>query len=413
VGTTADYIAWIQSVYPGQALFFTDPEVRRTASEPRPAAADELCGNLFDNHRASQWIEDHLNTNGQVLDGIACFDCESMELTAVLAGHFKLPYPSVQAVRNCRDKLLAKRLWQAHQLNTPPSTAIGSVNEALAFFRAVGAPVVLKPTSGSGSELVFKCRDAPSCADSYRLIRRGLQQRRTHRLYCSGTAAADPLIMAEGFADGPEYSCDFTVEDGRAHVIRLARKIKARGEPFGTVLGYLLPAQLPAMVSKDHFDRILYQSATALGIERGVCMLDFIVNRGDMVLLELAPRPGGDCLPFLLRRGFGLDMIKLQLDFSRRKTAVAPPLAAGKPLVGLRLLSRHSGTFKGVDVSVLKSDARVIDIQLIRQPGHRIMLPPADYDSWLLGHVVFAPNDQTDLDIQCSELLDLIPVEVA
>lgn len=413
VGTTADYIAWIQSTCPRQALFFTDPGVRRTAAEPHPAATDELCGNLSDFHRASRLIEGHLDKYGLVLEGIACFDCESMELAAVLANHFALPYPSVQTVRNCRDKLQAKRLWRAHQLNTPPATAIGSADEAVDFFRALGTPVVLKPTSGSGSELVFKCRDASSCAHSYRLIRRGLQQRRTNRLYRLRTPTTGPLIMAEGFSDGPEYSCDFIVEEGRAHVIRLARKIKARGEPFGTILGYLLPARLPATVSKNRFNRILYQSAAALGIERAVCMLDFIVNRGDMVLLELAPRPGGDCLPSLLRRGYRLDMLKLQLDFSRHKTPAPPPLAADKPLVGLRLLARRSGTLKAVDLNALKGDPRVLEIRLIRQPGHRITLPPADYDSWLLGHMVFAPDDKTDLNTQCSDLLDRIPVEVA
>lgn len=413
VGTTADYIAWIQNTCPRQALFFTDPEVRRTPAEPSPAAADELCGNLSDHRRAGRRIEDHLHQYGLVLDGIACFDCESMELAAELADHFALPYPSVQAVRNCRDKLQAKRLWRAHRLNTPPATAIGSADEAVDFFRAVGAPVVLKPTSGSGSELVFKCRDAPSCAHSYQQIRRGLQQRRANRLYSPRTPAAGPLIMAEGFSDGPEYSCDFIVEDGRAHVIRLARKIKTPGEPFGTILGYLLPAQLPTTLRQDRFSQILYQSAAALGIERAVCMLDFIVSRGDMVLLELAPRPGGDCLPFLMRRGYGLDMLKLQLDFSRRKPLALPPLVADKPLVGLRLLARCSGTLKGVNLNDIEGDPRVLEIQLIRRPGHCITLPPADYDSWLLGHMIFAPDDQKDVHTQCSTLLERIPVEVA
>lgn len=413
VGTTADYIAWIQNKYPRQALFFTDPEVRRSATEPCPSAADELCGSLSDYRLASRRIEDHLKKYGLVLQGIACYDCESMELAAVLADHFTLPYPSVQAVRNCRDKLQAKRLWRAHQLNTPPATAIGSADEAVDFFRAVGAPVVLKPTSGSGSELVFKCVDAQSCTGSYRMIRRGLQQRRTHRLYRSGTLADVPLIMAEGFSDGAEYSCDFIVENGRVHLIRLAQKVKAQGEPFGTIVGYLLPTQLPDTVSNARFNRVLYQSAAALGIERAVCMLDFIVSRGDMVLLELAPRPGGDCLPYLLRRGYRLDMLKLQLDFSRRKAPPPPPLVPEKPLVGLRLLARRGGTLKSVDFSALKSDPRVVDIQLIRQPGHRITLPPADYDSWLLGHVVFAPDDTPEVADQCRAILDRIPVVVA
>lgn len=413
VGTTTDYIEWIQNTCPGQALFFTDPEVRFKASGPCPAASDELCGDLSDYRRANRRIESHLQKHGLVLDGIACFDCESMELAAVLAGHFGLPYPSVQAVRNCRDKLQAKHLWREHGLKTPAAAKIGSAEEAVDFFTAAGGPVVLKPTSGSGSELVFQCTDARGCSSCYGLIRRSLEQRASHRLYRPRKRHAGPWIMAEAFAAGQEYSCDFMVKEGRANVIRLARKIKTLEEPFGTILGYLLPAQLPATIDKKRFERILCQSAAALGIDRAVCMLDFMVDQGEIILLELAPRPGGDCLPHLLHRGCRLDMLKLQLDFSRRKPATSPPLSAAKSLVGLRVLARSSGTLRKVTYDTLHNDPRTLEIRIIRQPGHHIVLPPADYDSWLLGHVIFAPDDATDINIQCSDILDRIAVDVA
>ena len=42
VGTTADYIDWIASHYPGSALFLTDPEERRGAVEPQPPPGKEI-----------------------------------------------------------------------------------------------------------------------------------------------------------------------------------------------------------------------------------------------------------------------------------------------------------------------------------------------------------------------------------
>jgi biotin carboxylase len=412
VGTTTDYIEWIQNTCPGQALFFTDPEVRLRATEPCPAATDELCGDLSDDHLAGRSIESHLKKHDLVLDGIACFDCESMELAAVLAGHFGLSYPSVQAVRSCRDKLQTKRLWRAHGFKTPPAAAIGSAEEAADYFATAGGPVVLKPTSGSGSELVFLCSDARGCKSSYGLIRRSLEQRSSHRLYRSRGRSAEPGIMAEAFAAGQEYSCDFTVEAGRVKVIRLARKIKPLGGPFGTILGYLLPAQLPPMIHQERFEHILCQSAAALGIDRAVCMLDFMIDQDEIALLELAPRPGGDCLPHLLYRGCRLDMLKLQLDFSRGKPGTALPISAVQPLVGLRVLARSGGTLRKVDFEPLHNDPRILEIRIIRQPGHRIVLPPADYDAWMLGHVIFAPDDATDINIQCSSILNRIVVEM-
>jgi hypothetical protein len=155
------------------------------------------------------------------------------------------------------------------------------------------------------------------------------------------------------------------------------------------------------------------QSATALGIDRAVCMLDFMVHQDRISLLELAPRPGGDCLPFLIKHGFGVDMPKLLLDFSRRKPLPIRLPLDGKPLVGLRVHARVSGILQRVDTRSLKKDDRVEQISLTRSCGHCITLPPADYESWLLGHIVFAPDLSDNIAVQCNNLLEKIGVEVA
>jgi len=341
------------------------------------------------------------------LAGIACFDCESMELAAVLAEHFQLPYPTVQAIRICRDKFQAKKNWQQYGLNTPPAAIVDSQKSAERFFNQLNQPIVLKPSSGSGSELVFVCDNTTACRQNYRLIRQGLDRRQTHRLY-----SESPRIMAEGLAAGQEYSCDFAVRHGRAHLIRMTRKIKALTGPFGTTQGYLLPARWPVKMDIQTFNRTLLKSALAIGIEEGICMLDFMIDGNRMVLLELAPRPGGDCLPHLLRCAQGLDMLRLQLEFSRQTPL--PPLQgiSGPPLAGLRLLSRRSGILKHIHTEALQKDPRLREFHLIRKPGHRIALPPEDYDSWLVGYIIVAPHDSSDMETQCRELLDKIHVEV-
>jgi hypothetical protein len=80
--------------------------------------------------------------------------------------------------------------------------------------------------------------------------------------------------------------------------------------------------------------------------------------------------------------------------------------------VGLRVLARSGGTLRKVDFEPLHNDPRILEIRIIRQPGHRIVLPPADYDAWMLGHVIFAPDDATDINIQCSDILNRIVVEM-
>ena len=43
-------------------------------------------------------------------------------------------------------------------------------------------------------------------------------------------------------------------------------------------------------------------------------------------------------------------------------------------------------------------------VRLIRHPQQTITLPPQDYDSWLLGHVIFRATPGDSLPSQCREL---------
>jgi biotin carboxylase len=411
VGTTPDYIDWIRRSCPGRALFITDPAARRPAVEPSPPPAEEVLCNLSNYRQARQVLQNHLLQENLRLDGVACYDCESMELTAILAQELSLPYPSLQAVRNCRDKYLTKTLWARGNLLTPRVRQIRSAADAVHFFQEMDGPCVLKPSGGSGSELIFRCDSERDCRHNYAKIIDGLWQRRHNRLYRL-FSTADPMILAEKFITGKEYSCDFVVENGQVDVIRLTRKILSPRGPFGTALGYLLPGHLPKEINEFDFKQTLYQSALALGIDRAICMLDFMVCNDQIVLLELSPRPGGDCLPSLLRRCLNLDMITLYLDFCQQRPWRLQKPANSNPCLGLRLHAGRSGSLKKIDTSLLQHDRRVREIHLTRQPGHQIKMPPDDYDSWLLGHIIFDLDGVTAPEAKCRALLEKLVVEV-
>ena len=411
VGTTSDYIDWIRNSSPGRALFITDPAERRKAEEPGPSRAEEILCDLCNFTEVHQALRQHLRRESIRLEGIACYDCESMELAAVLAGQLELPYPSVEAVNNCRNKYLSKTIWAEHKLCTPRTRKLRTAAEAVDFFQELGGPCVLKPVDGSGSELIFRCDSGQAAKDNFEKIRNGLQARRAHRLYKS-FFAGDPVILGEELVHGQEFSCDFVLENGRAEVIRLTRKILSSRGPFGTAMGYLLPGSLPDEIDERQFLQLLCQSALVLGLSRAVCMLDFMIHQGRIILLELAPRPGGDCLPYLLRRCRNLDILNRYLDFCcQQPFAVNPPFDS-QPCIGLRLHAQRSGILKKIDARRLQHDPRVREIFLSRKPGHPIKTPPDDYDSWLLGHIIFEPDLDLELEAQCRSLAEKLIIEV-
>ncbi|HEN20381.1 MAG TPA: ATP-grasp domain-containing protein, partial [Desulfobacteraceae bacterium] len=372
---------------------------------------EEILCDLSNYHQVTKALKKHLAEWRLPVDGIACFDCESMELSSVIAEFLDLPYPSVDAIGKCRDKFASKAVWSENGLKTPCARLIRSREEASSFFHDINGPCVLKPLSGSGSELVFCCRDGKTCERAFIMIDRGIGERQEKRIYRLGSPE-QPRIIAEEYIQGIEFSCDFIIEDSRVELIRLTRKIHSFGGPLGTIRGYVLADSLPEGIKQNDFLQIIGQAARALGVCRAICMLDFIVRDREIVLLELTPRPGGDCLPFLLRRAWNFDMLASALDFARRRPIMIQKPLDFEPYIGLRLHAKRGGVLGDIDAGLLEQDERVCEIFLPRSPGHVIRMPPEDYDSWLLGHVIFNPYPEPDFETQCNQLSDCLMVRI-
>ena len=416
VGTTSDYIELIRRRYPHRALFLTDPGERARASEETPGPAEEILCDLTNATEVCTVLNDHLHRYALALDGVACFDCEYLAFAAALAKGYGLPFPSPSAVTQSRNKFLSKEAWKKAGVFCPEAAVVRHRSELSHFLDWLGKPVIMKPLTGSGGELVFHCGDHSDCLQAYDIILNRLTQAGENRLYGKDPETSGDLnplhdVVLEQFIPGQEYSCDFFLENGRLELIRMAKKIPTVGIQVGaTTAAYLVPAALPEEMPSRVFLDQLHRAATALGLERALCMVDFIVWQGKAYLLELTPRPGGDCLPWLIQQSCGLDMIGLALDIAQGRNISTPVRKSWKTLVGLRLFASHAGAVKEIDDGDLRRDPRVQEVLIKRRPGHRVILPPKDYDSRLFGHVIFTPTVSTGLEAECAELAGKLKV---
>ena len=408
VGTTPDYIEWIRNSLPGRVLFLTDPDLRRAAKEPPPPSHEEILCELKDEDAVLTALKAHITRQGVRLTGITAFDCEAMPLAAELAEALDLSYACPDAVENCRDKFRSKQKWEEHGIRCPKAAIIRNPDEAAGFLQTLAGPCILKPRKGSGSELIFICHTEEQCRANFKAVMDGLNLRKNHPLY-QDLFQADAMVVAEEFVSGEEFSCDFIMEDGRARVIRICRKLISPDPPTGTARGYLLLGQKPPQINFTALSTALEKGAKALGISRNLCMADFMVCEGNPVFLEMAPRPGGDCLPFLLRKAWGVDMLKLNIDFAGGEKLHWTP--GSRIYAGLRIHAEREGILKKIDTTALEKDTRILEIHLTRQPGHTVRLPPIDYDAWLLGHIIIMPDESGDIQNQCNEIFEKIRIE--
>lgn len=417
VGTTADYVDLLNARFPDRVLFVTDFAERGQRKELKsPGPALEIILDLEDHDAVMAALKGHLRKHGFQLSGIACFDCESLALAAIVAEALGLPFQSLDTVMKCRSKYLSKHLWKTQGVSCPDCALISTESEAIRFFDSLKGPVVMKPLTGSGSELVFLCRDRDSCRAAYKTVMEKLRTHLNRRMYASRHMPADEdprkVIVMEQYIPGEEYSCDFIFDQDRAGILRLTRKYLSRQSTFGSMLAYELPARLPDSFDIEKIEQAIEAAAAGLGVKRTIAMADFKIWDNKVFLLELTPRPGGDCLPPLIHASCGLDMLKAELDFAEGKEIVIPDRGRWQHVVGLHLLATQSGVLKELDAAPLADDARVVNCHLKHSKGDTVRLPPEDYDSRLLGHVVFKPSANGSIEQQCSDIAQKVIVEM-
>ena len=393
-GATWDYIDTLLIRFPDRVLFLTDFNERRACPLAPPPTGLEILCDFNDRERTLRLVREHLRRYSIRPSGIVAFDCEALGWTAGLARDLGLRFPGEEAVALVRDKVLCKKAWQKAGLRCPRAEKVSSPDEAKEFLRELGGPTVLKPLHGTGSSGVYKCV-LPEEVDLY--FPRSLECTRKF------TPGAE-MLCAEEALSGTEYSCDFILQNGQVTILRVAQKHFLPHERFGATLAYLVGPEMPLAGQNQALRDDLLTAMQTLGMDRAYGMADFFWLEGKPSFLEIAPRPGGDCLPWVLHLAGGLDTLETALDFSEGKSPSIPPADQWQPMAGLMLYAFPGGMVLPGRARQVLADPRVKELHL-GQPDIAVVAPPRPPDEpTRLGHLIFSPHDPTCFGEEALEL---------
>jgi len=420
VGTTPDYVAKLYERYSKSLIFLTDQRFQKDPLLQELPPSSLIFASLEKPEDACRRTHAFLRTKPVPPEGIACFDCDSLLLASRLGLELGLRFPTWKAIARCRSKFETKKTWTSHGVASPIASIASSLQETIAFFRSHGQSVVLKPVAGSGSELLFHCKDEPEVRKAVTVLEEELPKRRGNPLFRpfpdpTGDSLIDPCgcWVAEEFISGPEFSCDFVLQDGEVFFIRETGKIKATDKAFGSVLAYTFPPRYPSGFQERILKAVLKKATNSLGFDWGFFMVDYILHQGTPILIEMTPRPGGDSIPELVSVATGLDTLALYLDFVQGRFQDPNPLSLPpESFASLNFFAPREGRIEALDGGKVQASPHVKKLFFKKRIGDRVILPPKDYDNRLLGYCIIEAKPGLDLVAETRRLEELLEVRI-
>jgi len=333
-------------------------------------AADDIEHRLADTGSAAGVLEACRDLDGTIA-GVTSSSEYFIATSAEAARELGLPHPDPGAVRACRDKHAQRVALSRAGVSGPEYAAAHTPDEAAAAAARIGYPVVVKPTSGTGSIAV-------------RLCRTGSEVRAAVEHAFSGPDPALPpqdTVLIEEYLTGAEYSAeliDFSV-------VGITKKLLG-GEPFFVEIGHDFPAPLPA-ADQAVIGDVAVAAVRALGLGWGGAHVELRYSAtGQVCVVEVNPRLAGGMIPRAVQEATGIDMIFQVVAAAAGRPEPLRP-RAGRAASIRFLVAGEEGTLTGVrGVAEATRLPGVAEVGITAQVGQRVVLRHSFRDR--LGYVI-------------------------
>ena len=311
---------------------------------------------------------------GEKVSGVLAVGDRPTVLAAHVAAALGLPGNSPASAEASRNKLIARREFDAAGLLIPPFH-VGLLSEHLSESNPVAYPVVVKPLALSGSQGVIRADDQRELKDAIARVSRLLK---STEIAMEREAAHDSVLI-EAFIPGREYAIEGVVTEGALQVFAIFDKPDPMDGPFFEETIYVTPSRAPRATQHAIVEAVA-SAARALGLRHGPVHAECRVNDRGIYVLEVAARPiGGLCSRAI--RFLAPDESLATLEDVLLRHALAEPVFAYRQITeasGVMMIPiPRPGVYRGVDgVENARRVAGVDDVVITAKPDTRLVPLP-------------------------------------
>ena len=333
-------------------------------------AADHVDHRLADTGSAAGVLDACRDLDGTIA-GVTSSSEYSIATSAEAARELGLPHPDPDAVRACRDKHAQRVALSRAGVSCPRYAAARTPDEAATAAARIGYPVVVKPTSGTGSIAVRLCRTA------------GQVRAAVGHAFASPDPALPPqdTVLIEEYLTGAEYSAELI----DVSVVGITKKLLG-GEPFFVEIGHDFPAPLPA-ADRAALGELAVAAVRALGLGWGGAHVELRYSAaGQACVVEVNPRLAGGMIPRAVQEATGIDMIYHVVAAAAGRPEPLRP-RAGRAASIRFLMAGEEGTLTGVrGVAEAARLPGVVEVGVTAQAGQQVVVRHSFRDR--LGYVI-------------------------
>lgn len=299
------------------------------------------------------------------------------------------------------NKHLMREAFKKGDAPSPISILAKSAEDAWEQFMAMPGDAILKPSRNSGSRGIAKVSKGSngvsevSKEDFYKLYDIALEESR------------DNSVLIEQFIEGPEFSVEIIVWEGKVNVLTVTDK-KTTDAPHFVELGHNQPSCFPeetVALIKDAAVR----GVKALGVDKCACHAEVKVQDGKAYLMEIGARMGGDFISTVLTRlSTGIDMVAAAIDCALNIKPDLTPKAAPQG-VCIRYFCPKPGKLVSISNTEVLDDPRVHEWEIYHQVGDEI--PEVTSSLCRSGHVIVTEETPQKAIAYAESLLNEVKME--
>jgi D-alanine-D-alanine ligase-like ATP-grasp enzyme/GNAT superfamily N-acetyltransferase len=306
------------------------------------------------------------------VNAVVSYEDGASILAARIAEDLGLPGHPLDAAIAAVDKPTMKQRFTGAGIPVAPYMVADGEDDAVAFARLAGYPVVVKPCRGGASQGVMRADDEAGLRRAYRRLRRIV---RDYGLDTGGRP--NRMQLVEHYLPGTEISVELVIDRGRPQVTTVFEKPRPLTGPFFEETIYLTPARLPASMQANA-EALAIEAAVALGLRHGPAHCEIRLSEDGLYVLEVAGRLLGGACARVFRDCLGTDIHPLLLRLALGEP-VELPAARPDRLVAAALMLPVPGegrlvALRGVDRA--RRVPGISDVTEVGCPGDMIVKFP-------------------------------------